>query len=77
MSQDKILITGATGHLGANLLRRLLLDGETVRVFQRPGRDHGALQGLDVEMVYGDLRDPEAVQRAVLGCTKIYHGLDD
>jgi nucleoside-diphosphate-sugar epimerase len=73
MSQDKILITGATGHLGANLLRRLLLDGETVRVFQRPGRDHGALQGLDVEIVYGDLRDPEAVQRAVLGCTKIYH----
>ncbi len=73
MSQGVILITGATGHLGANLLRRLLSDGDTVRVFQRPGRDHGALQGLEVDIVYGDLRDPESVEVAVKGCSRIYH----
>ena len=68
-----ILVTGATGHLGANLVRRLLDDGETVRVLVRPGRVSQALDGLAVERVFADLRDPEAVTSAVRGCGSIYH----
>jgi nucleoside-diphosphate-sugar epimerase len=73
VSPGKALVTGATGHLGANLVRRLLADGEDVRVMLRAGRDNGALAGLDVERVHADLRDPEAVSSAVRGCSRIYH----
>lgn len=73
MNSGKILVTGATGHLGANLVRRLLADGDAVRVLVRSGRDNGALAGLDVERVQGDLRDAEAVSAAVRGCVRVYH----
>ena len=73
MNSGKVLVTGSTGHLGANLVRRLLEDGADIRVLVRPGRDQAALDGLAVERVEGDLRDPEAVSRAVKGCAQIYH----
>ncbi|HYE37606.1 NAD-dependent epimerase/dehydratase family protein [Methylocaldum sp.] len=73
MNSGKVLVTGATGHLGANLVRRLLADGEEIRVLMRQGRDNGALAGLDVERTYGDLRDCEAVDAAVRGCFRVYH----
>ena len=68
-----ILLTGANGHLGANLLRRLLREAEPVRVFLRPKSDNTTVDGLAVERAYGDLRDPAAVADAVRGCTRIYH----
>lgn len=72
MSQP-ILVTGATGHLGANLVRRLVAEKRAVRVLVRPGRDHSSLDGLDVETTLADLRDPSAVDSAVRGCGRIYH----
>jgi len=68
-----VLITGSSGHLGANLIRRLLHDGETVRALLRKGSDNSALNGLDVERVYGDLRDLSSVAEAVRGCDRIHH----
>ena len=68
-----ILLTGANGHLGANLLRRLLADGAEVRVLLRPQSDNSTVDGLPVERVSGDLRDPESVARAVRGCSQVYH----
>ena len=73
MNSGKVLVTGSTGHLGANLVRRLLEDGADIRVLVRPGRDQTALDGLAVERVEGDLRDPEAVSQAVKGCAHVYH----
>ncbi|MER6760983.1 MULTISPECIES: NAD-dependent epimerase/dehydratase family protein [Amycolatopsis] len=70
---DKVLVTGATGHLGANLTRRLLVDGAAVRVLLRPGGDETGVAGLDVERCPGDLRDEQAVRRAVRGCGRVYH----
>jgi nucleoside-diphosphate-sugar epimerase len=68
-----ILVTGATGHLGANLVRRLLADGEEVRVLVRAGSDERALAGLPVERALGDVRDPRAVLAAVRGCRHVHH----
>ncbi len=73
INRGKTLVTGATGHLGANLVRRLLADGEAIRVMVRRGPDNGALDGLDVERVEADLRDAQAVDRAVAGCARVYH----
>lgn len=66
------LVTGATGHLGANLVRRLLGDGHAVRVLVHQD-DHGALAGLAVERVLGDLRDPATCREAVRGCGGVHH----
>ena len=52
-----ILLTGANGHLGANLLRRLLAEGEAVRVLLRAGSDNSTVDGLAVDRVYDDLRE--------------------
>jgi len=52
-----VLVTGASGHLGANLVRRLLRDGERVRVLLRSGSDNRGMDGLDVERAFGDLRE--------------------
>jgi nucleoside-diphosphate-sugar epimerase len=68
-----ILLTGANGHLGANLLRRLLADGAAVRVLLRPNSDNSSVDGLNVERVFGDLSDPAALATATRGVANIYH----
>lgn len=67
------LVTGATGFVGSAVARRLLARGETVRVLARAGGDRRNLEGLDIEIVEGDLRDQEARVRAVQGITSLYH----
>ena len=67
------LVTGATGHLGANLVRRLLLEGDRVRVLLRPTHDTRALDGLDVERAFGDIRDRASLDVALAGCARVYH----
>jgi nucleoside-diphosphate-sugar epimerase len=72
-ASGRVLLTGASGPIGANLVRRLLDEGEAVRVFVRHGSDNRALDGLELERVYGDLRDASAVSVAVRGCARVYH----
>ncbi|RLV04579.1 nucleoside-diphosphate sugar epimerase [Streptomyces griseocarneus] len=72
MGAGMILVTGATGHLGANLVRELLAERQDVRVLLREAAGP-ALDGLAVHRVPGDLRDREAVRRAVAGCEEVYH----
>lgn len=71
----KYLLTGATGHLGANLVRRLLADGRDVRVLLRAKDEpeNIAVKGLPVEIAYGDLRDADAVREAMEGIGAVYH----
>ena len=68
------LVTGATGRIGANLVKRLLLDGDRVRAFvYKDDPKTSKLDGMDVEIVYGDLRDAAAVGAAVAGVDRIAH----
>ena len=68
----RVLVTGATGVLGRALVDRLRANGESIRVLTR--RRSSALEGLtDVQVVYGDLGDPEAVDRAIAGVQIVYH----
>lgn len=67
------LVTGATGFIGSNLVRVLLEEGVSVRALIEPGVGTQNLNGLDVEQVEGDLRDPGALARAVEGRDTVYH----
>jgi nucleoside-diphosphate-sugar epimerase len=53
----RALVTGAGGFVGANLVRRLLVDGCDLVALVRPGGDPWRLQGIDVDVVEGDVRD--------------------
>lgn len=71
--QGKTLVTGAAGHVGANLVRHLLAAGVDVRVLVHPQHNNRGVDGLPVERMEGDLRDADAVRRAVAGCVRVYH----
>lgn len=68
------LVTGATGLVGNNVVRRLLEDGVSVRVLVRDGANRRPLSGLSgLEIIDGDVRDPQAVAHAVAGATHVIH----
>lgn len=68
-----ILVTGATGFVGAAVARLLLAEGERVRVLARANSDRRNLEGLAVEIAEGSLTDRTSLARAVRGCTGLYH----
>jgi dihydroflavonol-4-reductase len=67
------LVTGASGFVGAAVARKLLDAGQAVRVLMRPGSDRRNIEGLDVEVIEGDLLAPETLAPAVKGCRSLYH----
>ena len=66
-----VVVTGAAGHLGANLVRALVAQGRPVRALIHHERH--ALEGLDVEMVQGDVCEPASLERALDGAEVVYH----
>ncbi len=68
----KALVTGATGFIGSSLVRELLKDGVDTRVLVRKNSDTRNIDGLDVERVYGDIRDGDSVKAALKGCDTFY-----
>jgi dihydroflavonol-4-reductase len=69
----KALVTGATGFVGAAVARALSVAGWQVRVLVRAGSDRGNLQRLAVEVVEGDLADLSSLERALEGCSGLFH----
>lgn len=68
----RALVTGGTGFIGANLVRSLLDNGYAVRCLVRPTSRLDNLKGLDVELVEGDLKDPNLSQK-MQGCQVLFH----
>jgi dihydroflavonol-4-reductase len=66
-----VVVTGASGHVGANLIRTLLSQGRSVRALVHV--DRRALKGLDVEIVEGDIRDPNSLYATFKGAEVVYH----
>lgn len=68
-----VLVTGASGFVGAAVVRALLARGRKPRVFLRPQSDRRNLRGLDVEPRLGSLEDGGSLAAAVAGCGALYH----
>ncbi len=70
----KVLITGATGFVGAHVARALGEAGAELRVLVRPTSDLRNLEKLPAwEAVTGDLRNPESLRTALRGCEALMH----
>jgi nucleoside-diphosphate-sugar epimerase len=69
----QVLVTGANGLIGRHLVRRLLQEGNRVRLFVRRQPDAEFMNDGNVEVFLGDLGDPAAVDRAVAGTEIVYH----
>jgi UDP-N-acetylglucosamine/UDP-N-acetyl-alpha-D-glucosaminouronate 4-epimerase len=70
----RALVTGGAGFIGSNLVRALLERGDAVRVLDNFSTGNRAnLEGLDVEIVEGELRSYERVHNAVRGTEVVYH----
>jgi len=77
----KVLVTGAGGFIGSHLTEELVRQGEEIRAFVRyNSRDErGLLEDLpkeiqnQIEVIPGDLKDPDGIKKAVKGCSKVFH----
>ncbi|MBN2147945.1 MAG: SDR family oxidoreductase [Anaerolineales bacterium] len=67
------LVTGACGHIGNVLVRELLAAGEKVRTLVLPEEDRTPLQGLDVEIVEGNVLDAQSLDAAFKDVEYAYH----
>jgi dihydroflavonol-4-reductase len=67
------LVTGASGFVGAAVTRALLARGEAVRVLTRATSPSRNIDGLDVEVVHGDLTDRASLTAAARGVDALYH----
>ena len=70
---ERVLITGGTGFMGSHLVRALCRAGRLVRVLARPTSDLRQLEGLDVEVVLGDVLLPNTLPEALDGVKVVYH----
>jgi dihydroflavonol-4-reductase len=66
-----VVVTGASGHTGANLVRKLSAEGERVRALVH--RDKRAFSGLDIETVAGDILDSDSLNQVFRGASVVYH----
>ncbi|HKN60907.1 MAG TPA: hopanoid-associated sugar epimerase [Candidatus Acidoferrales bacterium] len=67
------LVTGATGFVGSHVARQLVTAGHPVRILARKNSNLQPLEGLSVERVEGDLREPVSLERAMRGVRRVFH----
>ena len=73
----KVLLTGATGFIGAAILRRLSREDLSIRVLVRETSDRAHLRNVDTEISVGDLGDKTSLRNALRDCDALIHTAAD
>src|SRR5829696_10297641 len=68
-----VLVTGATGFVGAHVTQALVGRGDRVRAGYRNEKRLDRLGDLDYEPVEGDVLDLDAMRKAMRGCDTVFH----
>jgi nucleoside-diphosphate-sugar epimerase len=68
-----IFITGATGYTGNNLAMRLANEGNKIHALCRNTAKTHLIQHPNIQVFYGDIMDIAAIEKAMAGCTQVYH----
>lgn len=71
MNKPFCVLTGATGHIGYALLKKLVAEGENVKILIR--KDSKQFNGIECEKVFGDVTDPASLEKAFEGADVVYH----
>lgn len=69
----KCYVTGGTGFLGKNLIKYLLSQKHSVRALVRKTSQAEDLKSLGVDLVYGDVADPDVVKETIQGSDWVFH----
>jgi dihydroflavonol-4-reductase len=69
----RVFITGATGFVGGHVARSYAAEGASLRLLTRKTSRLDSLDDIHAEMVTGDLREPERLRSALLGCDALVH----
>jgi dihydroflavonol-4-reductase len=72
-----VLVTGASGFVGSHIVRLLVKNGRNVRVLLRKTSSLAALEGLPVDIMYGDVLDPPSIRAAMQGCSTVFYSVVD
>jgi dihydroflavonol-4-reductase len=69
----RAMVTGATGFVGGNLVHELLKQGYQVKALVRRESNRKNIEGLDIDVVFGDILDKLSLDRALDGCDVLFH----
>lgn len=69
----RTLVTGGTGFIGAHFVKQMRMEGRPVRVLARKTSDLACLEGLGVEVVYGDILDPNSLAETCKDVDYVVH----
>jgi len=69
----KILVTGGSGYIGSAIVRELVTGKDKVKVLVRKTDDLCNIEGLGLELVYGDITDFHSIKEALKGCDRVFH----
>ena len=69
----KVFLTGATGFVGGHVARAYAAEGASLRLLTRRTSSLAGIEGLDAEIIQGDLRQPEGLRSGLEGCDALVH----
>lgn len=72
-----VYVTGGSGYIGRNVIRRLVADGVPVKALARSAESASLVAALGAEPVRGDILDPESLEAGMAGCNRLIHAAAD